>query len=370
MRGYPSAVAAETRKQPADGADPRLDDRSYDALLVVSFGGPEGPDDVMPFLENVTRGRNVPRERLLEVAHHYERFGGISPINRQNRDLIAALEAELAAHGIDLPIHFGNRNWDPFLEDALREMRDAGIRRSLAFFTSAFSSYSGCRQYRENLYEAQVAVGDDAPEVLKLRTFYNHPGFVEANADRVRDALARVPEERRDAAQLVFTAHSIPTAMAERCRYADQLAETSRLVAEAVGARVHSVVYQSRSGSPHVPWLEPDVCDFLRELREQGVEDAVLSPVGFVSDHLEVLFDLDVEAVEVGEELGLNVVRAGSAGTHPAFVSMIRELVQERLDPSAPRRVAGRFGPSPDVCPSDCCLPGTGKPSPWDAVAV
>jgi ferrochelatase len=360
--------AAGSRKQPADGADPRLDDRGYDALLVVSFGGPEGMDDVIPFLENVTRGRNIPRERLEEVGHHYALFGGVSPINRQNRELIAALEVELAAHGIELPVYFGNRNWRPYLTDAIREMRDAGNRRALAFFTSAFSSYSGCRQYREDIYNAQAAV-DGAPEVLKLRTFYNHPGFVEANADRVRDALARVPGERRAATRLVFTAHSIPTAMADQCRYADQLAETSRLVAEAVGRPGFSIVYQSRSGSPRVPWLEPDVCDHLRELRAAGAADVVVSPVGFVSDHVEVLYDLDVEAVDVGRELGLNVVRAGTAGTHPAYVSMIRELIQERLDGSVAKRAAGRFGPTHDVCPTSCCLPGTGKPSPWGAAA-
>ncbi len=360
--------APATRKQPADGADPRLDDRGYDALLVVAFGGPEGPDDVIPFLENVTRGRNVPRERLAEVAHHYARFGGVSPINDQNRALIAALERELASHGIELPIYLGNRNWHPFLADTLRDMHDAGVERSLAFFTSAFSSYSGCRQYRENLYEAQIAVGADAPEVLKLRTFYNHPGFIEANADRVRDALGELPEPRRDAARIVFTAHSIPTAMAERCCYADQLAESARLVAGAVGGSAFSVVYQSRSGSPQVPWLGPDVCDHLRELHAEGVRDVVLSPVGFVSDHVEVLFDLDVEAAEVGEELGLGLVRAGTAGTHPAFVAMIRELVAERLE-GGEKRVVGRFGPWPDVCASSCCLPGTGRPSPWEAAA-
>src|SRR5262245_28479214 len=254
-------AAIDSLKQPADGADPRLDDRRYDALLVVSFGGPEGMEDVMPFLENVTRGRNVPRERLEEVAHHYERFGGISPINRQNRNLIAALEVELREHAIDLPIAFGNRNWHPFLEDALRELEASGARRVLSFFTSAFSSYSGCRQYREDLYRAQTAVGPGAPEVLKLRAFYNHPGFVAANADRVRAALDQIPDDRRAAAPIVFTAHSIPTAMAERCRYADQLGETARLVAEAVGVADYAVVYQSRSGPPHVPWLEPDVCD-------------------------------------------------------------------------------------------------------------
>jgi ferrochelatase len=358
-------MAVVSLKQPADGADPRLDDRGYDGLLVVSFGGPEGMDDVMPFLENVTRGRNVPRERLAEVAHHYERLGGVSPINRQNRELIAALELELREHGIDLPIAFGNRNWQPFLEDALRELEGSGARRVLAFFTSAFSSYSGCRQYREDIHRAQEAVGPGAPEVLKLRAFYNHPGFVEANAERVRAAFARIPEERRADAPVVFTAHSIPLAMAERCRYADQLAETARLVAEAVGVDDYAVVYQSRSGPPQVPWLEPDVCDHLRELAGRGVTDVVISPAGFVSDHLEVLYDLDVEAVELGRELGVDVVRAGTAGTHPAFVSMIRELIEERVDPSAEKRAVGRYGPSHDVCPANCCLPGTGRPSPW-----
>jgi ferrochelatase len=357
---------AGERKQPADGADPRLDDRGYDALIIVSFGGPEGPDDVIPFLENVTRGRNIPRERLIEVGHHYDLFGGVSPINRQNRELIAALETELAAHSIELPVYFGNRNWHPYLPDTIRDMRDDGVHRALAFFTSAFSSYSGCRQYREDIYRAQGEVGPDAPEILKLRAFYNHPGFVEANADRVREALAAIPEERRAAAHLVFTAHSIPSAMAAQCRYEDQLAETSRLVAEAVGPHGHSVVYQSRSGSPHVPWLEPDVSDRLRELGDEGVTDIVISPVGFVSDHMEVLYDLDVEAAETARELGLTMVRAGSAGTHPAFVAMIRELVQERLT-GAERRSVGRYGPSHEVCPSNCCLPGTGKPSPWDA---
>jgi ferrochelatase len=245
-------------------------------------------------------------------------------------------------------------------------MRDAGHRRALAFFTSAFSSYSGCRQYREDLFRAQEEAGDESPEVLKLRTFYNHPGFIDANADRVRDAIAEIPEERRAAAHLVFTAHSIPSAMADRCAYAEQLAETSRLVAEAVGAGNMSVVYQSRSGPPQVPWLEPDVCDHLKELASAGVTDVVISPVGFVSDHMEVLFDLDHEAKELGAELGVNVVRAGTAGTHRAFVSMIRELIQERLDGSVEKRVAGRFGPAPDVCAPNCCLPGTGRPSPWD----
>ena len=362
-----SMATAATRRHPADGADPDVRGRSYDALLVVSFGGPEGPDDVMPFLENVTRGRNIPRERLLDVAHHYELFAGVSPINAQNRALIDALEHELVVHGIELPIYFGNRNWHPFLADTLREMRDAGIRSSLAFFTSAFSSYSGCRQYREDLYRAQEAVGPDSPEVFKLRTFFNHPGFVEANADRVREAIARIPVERRAHARLVFTAHSIPVAMAERCRYSEQLGETSALVAAAAGFPSHSVVYQSRSGPPSVPWLEPDVCDEIGRLAGAGARDVVLSPVGFVSDHIEVLYDLDHEAVEAGEQAGVSVWRAGTAGTHPAFVAMIRELIEERLDASVERRAAGRFGPSGDSCAPGCCLPGTARPSPWDA---
>ena len=330
--------------------------------MVVSFGGPEGPDDVMPFLENVTRGRGVPRERLLEVAHHYELFGGVSPINEQNRALIAALEPELRAHGIDLPVYFGNRNWHPFLPDTMRTMRDDGVRNALAFLTSAFSSYSGCRQYRENLFDAQQALGDDAPAVSRLRMLYNHPGFVAANAEHVREALAHVPA----GSHLAFTAHSIPVAMAKNCAYEAQLRETARLVAEEVGVDRWQVVYQSRSGSPHVPWLEPDVCDHLEALRAAGAPGIVIAPIGFVSDHLEVLYDLDVEAREAAGRIGLPFARARAAGTHPAFVAAIREAIQERLDPEAPRRALGRFGPGHDTCAPDCCLPGTGRPSPWD----
>lgn len=357
-------------KPPADGARSRHPETFFDAILVVSFGGPEGRDDVMPFLENVTRGRGVPRERLEEVAHHYELFGGVSPINAQNRALIAALRAELDAHRIGLPIYFGNRNWHPLLSETLREMTSDGVQRALAFFTSAFSSYSGCRQYRENIFEAQVEAGPDAPEVAKLRAFWNHPGFIGPNAERVRSALAEIPPERRAAAHVAFTAHSIPVAMARHCRYEAQLEEAARLVAEAAGARRYRLVYQSRSGPPAVPWLEPDICDHLRELAADGVRDVVVSPLGFVSDHIEVLYDLDHEARAAADELGLAMVRAGTVGTHPAFVAMIRELIQERLDPSLPRRSLGRLGPGPDVCPPGCCLPGTGRPSPWDAHRV
>ena len=353
-------IPVAERKAPADRAAPT--DAPFDAILVVSFGGPEGPDDVMPFLENVTRGRGVPRERLLDVAHHYERFGGVSPINEQNRALIAALEPELRTQGIDLPIYFGNRNWHPFIAEAVAEMRDDGVRNALAFLTSAYSSYSGCRQYRENLFDAQQTVGPDAPAVSRLRMLYNHPGFVEANADRVRKALTEVPA----GSHIAFTAHSIPVAMARNCAYESQLRETAQLVAEAVGVAHWRVVYQSRSGPPQVPWLEPDVSDHLVALQAEGAPGVVVSPIGFVSDHLEVLYDLDVEARETAGRIGLPFARAESAGTHPAFVAAIREAIAERLEPGSAKRALGRFGPSWDTCAPDCCRPGSGRPSPWD----
>jgi len=332
----------------------------YDALLVVSFGGPEGPEDVMPFLENVVRGRNVPRERLEEVAHHYALFGGVSPINEQVRALIAAVRAELAAHGPALPIYWGNRNWHPFLEDTMRRMATDGVRNALALFTSAYSSYSSCRQYREDVARAQDAVGSGAPRVSVLRRFFNHPGFIEANADHVRAALEAIPAERRERAALVFTAHSIPLPMARASRYEQQLREASRLVAERVGHPEWALVYQSRSGPPSQPWLEPDILDYLRELKARGVADVVVAPIGFISDHVEVLFDLDVEARQLAEELGINLVRAATAGVHPAFVAMVRELILERTDGAEPRSL-GALGPSLDLCGPDCCLPAPGR---------
>lgn len=329
---------------------------SYDAILFVSFGGPEGPDDVMPFLENVTRGRGIPRERLLEVAEHYQHFGGVSPINGQCRELIAALRTELDAHGVDLPIYWGNRNWHPYLPDTLREMRDAGVKSALAYVTSAYSSWSGCRQYRENIEAARAEIGDDAPQVDKIRVFYNHPDFIAASADRLREALGQIPDERRDAARIAFTAHSIPNSMADTCDYVKQLTETSRLVAESLGISDDrwDLVYQSRSGRPQDPWLEPDIVDHLRELHGAGVADVAVAPVGFLSDHMEVLFDLDEEALQACQEMGLNMVRAGTVGSHPQFVKMLRKLVQERLA-GAPRECIGRFGPNHDICPVDCC---------------
>jgi protoporphyrin/coproporphyrin ferrochelatase len=329
---------------------------SYDALLIVSFGGPEGRDEVMPFLENVLRGKNVPPERMRAVAHHYELFGGVSPINSQNRTLIAALEKEFEANELRLPIYWGNRNWHPMLADTLGRMADDGIKNALAFFTSAYSSYSGCRQYREDIIRAQTEVGADAPQVEKLRVFYNHPGFIEPNIENVRAALDRIPEPRRESAQIAFTAHSIPLSMASNCDYEAQLQETCRLVAEGVGHNNWKLVFQSRSGPPTQPWLEPDICDYLTELKEAAAEDVVIAPIGFISDHMEVLYDLDTEARALCEKLKLNMLRASTVGSHPTFIRMIYELILERMNPESPRRFLGARGASHDVCPVDCCL--------------
>lgn len=338
------------------------DQPPYDALLVVSFGGPERREDVLPFLENVTRGRNVPRERLLEVAEHYYHFGGASPINAQNRALIAALEEQLAQRGPKLPIYFGNRNWSPCLKDTVAQMAADGVRRALAFCTSAFSSYSGCRQYRENIAAAQAEVGPQAPEIHKLRVFFNHPLFVEASTDRVVAAIDELLADSRRSAHVLFTAHSIPASMAANCQYEAQLNNTAALIAERLPGHAWQVAYQSRSGPPSQPWLGPDVCDALRDLAARGEKNVVIAPIGFLSDHLEVLYDLDVEARAVADELGVAMARAATVGTHPSFVALIRELILERMDPSAPRRAIGELPPVVDVCPVDCCLLG-GRPA-------
>jgi ferrochelatase len=331
----------------------------YDAVLIVSFGGPEGPDEVMPFLENVLRGRNVPHERMLEVAEHYQHFGGVSPINGQVRELIAALTDELGLHGPQLPIYWGNRNWHPLLADTLRQMRQDGIRHALAFVTSAFSSYSGCRQYREDIQRAQAAIGPGAPQVDKLRVVFNHPGFIEANREHLQRALEQVPTERHSATALLFTAHSIPLAMSVNCRYVEQLRESCRLVAEPFGRSDWQLVYQSRSGPPSQPWLEPDICDHLRQLKQTtDVRDVVIVPIGFVSDHMEVIYDLDTEAAEVCRQLGIHYVRSATPGTHPRFIRMIRELIDERMTDRPQRLALGKLGPGHDVCPADCCLSG------------
>jgi ferrochelatase len=334
---------------------------TYDALLLLSFGGPEGMADVSPFLDQVLRGRNVSPERRREVAHHYERFGGVSPINAQNRALLEALRVELDAQRPRLPLYWGNRNWHPFLADTLRAMAGDGVRRALAFVTSAYSSYSGCRQYLDDIARARAELGASAPIVDKLRAFHDHPGFVEANADRVREALRALPAGRRAAARIAFTAHSIPLAMATASDYVRQLRETCALVAERVRHPHWTLVYQSRSGSSREPWLEPDILGHLDALRAEGVADVVVAPVGFVSDHMEVVYDLDTAACDRAAALGLGFVRAGTAGTHPAFVRMVRELIEERVA-GGQRRALGAHGTRPDTCAPDCCRSGAPRP--------
>ncbi len=350
---------------------------AYDAILLVSFGGPEGPDDVVPFMENVTRGRGIPRERLVEVSAHYSLFGGVSPINGQNRDLIAALQAELTASDITLPIYWGNRNWEPFLVDTMETMRTDGVRRALAFVTSAYSSASGCRQYREDIERAREVVGVDSPMVDKIRVFYNHPGFIEPMVDAAVAAVTDLQHELTEpgGVRLACTAHSIPMSMASTSDYVKQLTETARIVCEAVNERIGqilpwSLVYQSRSGAPGQPWLEPDVCDHLEGEQQSGATGVVMIPIGFISDHMEVVYDLDTQAREKAAEIGLPIRRSATVGTDPRFVAAIRELIQERINLQSQadpiRRALGLYGPNHDVCPIDCCpmpqRPATTRP--------
>lgn len=296
---------------------------SYDAVLVVGFGGPEKEEDVMPFLENVTRGRGVPRERLLGVAEHYYHFEGKSPINEHARELVAALRAQ-----VPLPVYWGNRNWHPLLPDTVRQMRDDGVQRAVAIATSAFSSYSACRQYLENITDARVAVGEGAPVIEKVPPYWHHPGFLDAMVDRVRDVLTSESE-------LVFTAHSIPAAMALTSRYEAELREASRLIAERLGHPHWTLAWQSRSGPPAQPWLEPDINDYLRARPDVKVP-VVIAPVGFLSDHIEVLWDLDHEARATCEELGTPMARAGTVGTHPKFIAALAEIVSTPFAPCDP----------------------------------
>ncbi|MBN6039377.1 ferrochelatase [Amycolatopsis sp. 195334CR] len=339
----------------------------YDALLWLSFGGPEGPDEVMPFLENVTRGRGVPRERLEEVAEHYQHFGGVSPINRLNRDAIAAVEKELAAQGVGLPVYFGNRNWRPMVEDTLARMRADGVQRALVFPTSAYGGYSACRQYDEDIERARAAVGEDAPELTKLRQFFDHPLFIGAFADAVRTAIAGLDDPA--GARIVFVAHSVPVSADKAAgppeegghRYSRQIAEAARLVAAEVGVATYDVVWQSRSGPPQVPWLEPDIVDHIDALHAEGVPSVVVCPVGFVSDHLEVIWDLDNEAAERAQELGMGFARAATPGTDPRFAELVVELVREHVA-TAPARKLSEF-PSAGCtvngapCAIACCEP-------------
>jgi ferrochelatase len=337
--------------------------REFDALLVLSFGGPEGPADVRPFLENVVRGRGVPAERLDAVEEHYQHFGGVSPLNARNREIIAAVRER-----IDVPVYFGNRNWHPMVEETVAEMARDGVRRALVFATSAYGGYSACRQYHEDIARARKAVGDGAPELVKIRHFFDHPLFVAANADAVRAARATLPADLRDAARIVFTAHSVPVAADAAAgppgdgghRYSRQVAEAARLVAAELGAEEHDVVWQSRSG-PQVPWLEPDIVDHIDALHARGVRAVVVAPIGFVSDHVEVIWDLDTEARERAEELGMGFARAGTAGPDPRFADMVAELVAEHLHDAAPRSLGAVAADGSTVngvpCAVDCCRP-------------
>ena len=328
----------------------------FDAFFLVSFGGPEGKDDVMPYLENVLRGKNVPRERMLEVAEHYYHFDGISPINQQNRDLLEAVKEDFAKHDIDLPVYWGNRNWHPMIVDSMEQMKRDGIQKALSFFTNGYSCYSGCRQYRENIADAQASIGEGAPEVHKTRMFFNHPAYIEASVDRVRDALNKIPQDRQGQARILFTAHSIPNSMADYCKYSTQLTESCKLIMESLPGIEWELVYQSRSGPPQQPWLEPDVCDRIEELHEATqIKDLVIHPVGFVSDHMEVMFDLDTEAKELCDKLDISMQRSLAVGVHPKFIEMIRELVLERIQ-GAEKKAIGEMPPNWDVCPQDCCL--------------
>ena len=328
----------------------------YDAILVLSFGGPEGPDDVIPFLENVLRGKNVPRERMLEVAEHYNHFGGVSPINAQCRELIDKLETELSEHSIRLPVYWGNRNWHPMLADTLKQMKADGVQKVLTYVTSGFSCYSGCRQYREDIVAATEAADCDDIEFHKLRVFYNHPDFISVTSKNVRQALDSLPENSRESVKIAFTAHSIPYSMSSTSDYEKQLKESCRLVAESMSLDTSQwdLVYQSRSGRPQDPWLEPDICDYIRDLHASGRNAMVICPIGFLSDHMEVMYDLDDEARKLCDELGMTMQRAATPGSHPTFIQMIRKLIQERTN-NAQRECIGNFGPNHDVCPDDCC---------------
>jgi ferrochelatase len=358
--GPQNSSSSEPAKQQPAGANP---DPPYDAFLLVGFGGPERPEDVLPFLESVLGGRKLPPERLQELAEPYYLFGGQSPINAQNRALLTALIELLHSEGPPLAVYWGNRHAPPFLQEAVQQMAEDGCRRALAFVTSAFGSYPGCRQYREAIEQAQAAVGPAAPEIHKLRLFFNHPGFIEAVADRAQSAFAQIDPAERAKTALIFTAHSLPVPMAQTSPYQEQLHEACRLVAEQLHWPEWQLVYQSRSGPPEQPWLQPELPDYLWQLRQQQptLRHLLFVPIGFLSDHMEVIYDLDVEVAGACEELGFAYHRAGTVGVHPRFVRMIRELILERLDPHRPRRALGGLGPSADECPPHCCPPPAGR---------
>ena len=332
----------------------------YDSLLLLSFGAPEAQEEVMPFLERVVSGRRVPRERLLAVAEHYAAFGGRSPLADQNRALIDALRAQFEASSLDLPIYWGNLHWHPLLTDTVREMKGDGCRRALVLVTSAYGGGSACRKYCDAIAQARATVGEGAPELHKLRHYFNHPGFIGAMCERIRPAL----EEASDGATLLFTAHSVPTQAAGVGKYVGQLEEVSRVVASELGWSNFRLVYQSRSGPPHIPWLEPDVIDALDEEAASGRREVIVAPIGFTSDHMEVVYDLDTEAAAHAKALGIRFWRAGTVGVHPRFVAGLLDLVRERLEDDRPRLAVGRMPASPDICPADCCQRSGGHEPP------
>ncbi len=349
-----------------------VSDRPFDAVLLISFGGPEGVDEIRPFLRNVLRGRRIPAERIDAVAHHYEQFGGTSPITEITRRQAGGLRARLAAANVDLPVWMGMRNWHPFLDETLAAMADAGVRRAFGIILAAQHSYSSCGQYRQNVDDARRtlnATGRPDVEVIYAAGWHTHPGFIAANAERVADARGRLPPGLQRDARIVFTAHSIPASMAEVCRYRAELLETARLVAIAAGASDWALTYQSRSGRPEDPWLEPDVCDYLRVERDRGLAAAVIAPIGFVADHLEILYDLDTEAAAVCRGLNLPMQRSAAAGDHPAFLDLLADLTHgawtrggrplpivsadppARIEPPPPERRAHTTGVAPVEAP-------------------
>ncbi|WP_010532788.1 ferrochelatase [Brachybacterium squillarum] len=379
----PSQSLAQPREVVKDAATHtrRGEQRAFDAILFASFGGPDGQDDVIPFLRNVTRGRGIPDERLEEVAGHYRALGGRSPITAQNRDLIGRLEQELAERGIDLPVYFGNRNWEPYNAEALRAMHADGHRHALGLVTSAYSSYSSCRQYREDfgMVLEETGLGDEMT-IDKVRVYFNHPGFLEPVVDGLAAALRELVAEGHDAdrVRVLFSTHSVPLSMAEASGpeetrvqgsggwYVEQHLAACRWVMDQLHDDVPALpawqlVYQSRSGAPHIPWLEPDVNDVIEQLAADqddadGADAVVVVPIGFVTDHVEVVWDLDTEAKETAAETGLAFRRVATSGTDPRFVAALADLIQERLDPAFPRRVVTDFGGTPDVCGANCCV--------------
>ncbi|KWX25077.1 ferrochelatase [Mycolicibacterium wolinskyi] len=338
-----------------------MDCSTFDAVLLLSFGGPEGPEQVMPFLENVTRGRGIPTERLAEVAEHYLHFGGVSPINGINRALIEQLRLQVP----DLPVYFGNRNWDPYVEDTVAAMRDNGIRRAAVFTTSAWGGYSSCKQYVEDIARARAAVGDGAPELVKLRQYFDHPLLVEMFADAIGAAARSLPDDLRDEARLVFTAHSIPIAADERHGprlYSRQVGYATRLVAAAAGFEEYDQVWQSRSGPPSIPWLEPDVADHLTALGERGTRAVIVCPIGFVADHIEVVWDLDYELRLQAEAAGIAYVRAATPNADPRFARLAAGLIDELRNGAQPQRVVNPnpvpgygFSVNGAPCAPQCC---------------